>query len=292
MLRSPVLPEIRALDPVRDHQRIVFLTMRVDFPFDTTRALELALFRTFGVPSIAALLDRTGEFERRPQKRYDDTDIIVSELIEHGYESERGRAALARMNEIHGRFRIRNEDFVYVLSTFILEPIRFIERFGWRKLIEPEKTAMFRFWSEVGKRMGIRDVPASLREVETRSVEYEREHFRFTEASRRVGEATRELFAGWFPPPFRPLVRRAIHSLLDDRTREAFGFPTPGGLTRHIFLGSLRARSYLLRGLPRRRRPLLRTRLVRRDYPEGYEIGAIGPAPGEGGRSGSPPLPA
>src|SRR5206468_9117412 len=87
-----VLDEIRQLDPVRDHQRIVFLSTRVDFPFDTTRALELALFRTFGVPSISALLHRTGEFERRAQKRYDDTDIIVSEMMEHGYDSERGRA--------------------------------------------------------------------------------------------------------------------------------------------------------------------------------------------------------
>ena len=47
--RSRVLDEISRLDPVRDHQRIVFLFTRVDFPFDTTRALELALFRTLGV---------------------------------------------------------------------------------------------------------------------------------------------------------------------------------------------------------------------------------------------------
>ena len=71
MFRSRVLDEIGRLDPERDHQRIVFLSTRVDFPFDTTRALELALFRTFGVPSISALLHRTGEFERRAQKRYD-----------------------------------------------------------------------------------------------------------------------------------------------------------------------------------------------------------------------------
>jgi hypothetical protein len=117
--RSRALAEILRLDPVRDQQRIVFLTTHVDFPFDTTRALELALFRTFCVPSISALLHRTGEFERRAQKRYDDTDIIVSELLDWGYESERGRAAIRRMNQIHGRFAIANEDFT----------IRFIDRF-------------------------------------------------------------------------------------------------------------------------------------------------------------------
>ena len=80
MSRSRVLREIKELDPKKDHQRIVFLSTCFDFPFDTTRALEFALFRTFSVPSISSLLDRTGEFRFRAQKRYDDTDIIVSEL--------------------------------------------------------------------------------------------------------------------------------------------------------------------------------------------------------------------
>ena len=66
--RYAILEEIRRLDPERDHQRIVFLSTCYEFPFDTTRALEFALFRTFCVPSIAALLDRTGEFQQ-PRRR-------------------------------------------------------------------------------------------------------------------------------------------------------------------------------------------------------------------------------
>jgi hypothetical protein len=132
-MRSRVLDEISSLDPERDHQRIAFLSCRVDFPWDTTRALEFALFRTFAAPSIAALLHKTQEFECRSQKRYDDTDIIVSEIMEHGYDSDRGRAAIARMNALHGRFHIPNRDFLYVLSTFIFEPIRWNQRFGWRR---------------------------------------------------------------------------------------------------------------------------------------------------------------
>src|SRR3990170_3791644 len=130
MSRYAILREIKKLDPEKDDQRIVFLSSRYDFPFDTTRALEFALFRTFCVPSISALLDRTAEFLHRAQKRYDDTDIIVSELMEWGYDSERGKRALRRLNQLHGRFAIANEDFLYVLSTFIYEPIRWNERFG------------------------------------------------------------------------------------------------------------------------------------------------------------------
>src|SRR5436190_21313643 len=104
------LEQIRQLDPRRDHQKIVFQSMRMDFPFDTTRALELALFRTYCVPSISALLDRTGEFGQRAQKRYDDTDILISEIVDWGYDSERGRRAIDRINALHGRFQIANRD--------------------------------------------------------------------------------------------------------------------------------------------------------------------------------------
>src|SRR5947199_384446 len=90
MSRYAILNTIRRLDPEKDTERMVFLSSCYDFPFDTTRALEFALFRTFCVPSITTLLHRTGEFQRDAQKRYDDTDIIVSELMEWGYTSERG----------------------------------------------------------------------------------------------------------------------------------------------------------------------------------------------------------
>jgi hypothetical protein len=78
------LREIRRLDPVVDHSRIVYLDTCFEFPWDTTRSLELALFRTFAVPSVAAVLDASGEFGRAPQKRYDDTDLILSTIVEEG----------------------------------------------------------------------------------------------------------------------------------------------------------------------------------------------------------------
>ena len=284
IFRSRVLDEIRGLDPVRDHQRIAFLSTRVDFPFDTTRALELALFRTFGVPSISALLHRTAEFERRPQKRYDDTDIIVSELMEHGYDSERGRAALARMNAIHGRFTIANEDFLYVLSTFVFEPIRFNARFGWRVMTEKEKVALFHFWRAVGERMGIRDIPARFEDFERYSAEYEARHYRFTEANRAVGSATVELFASWFPRPLRVLVRQAIYALLDAPARRAFGFPDANPVIGALVIAAMKVRALALRFWPRRRHPSLRTAMTHPTYPKGYSIDTLGPERGEADR--------
>ena len=277
MFHSPVLPEIETLDAVRDHQRITFLCCRVDFPWDTTRALEFALFRTFCVPAISALLDKTQEFGKRAQKRYDDTDIIVSEMMEHGYDSERGRAAIARMNALHGRFKIRNEDFLYVLSTFVFVPIRWNERFGWRRMTEKERIALFHFWREVGRRMNIMDIPADYAEFERYNVEYERANYRFTETNHRVGVAVRDLFKSWFPRWTRPLVQRGIYAFMDDNLLLAFGFPKPSRLLRRMVEIALKTRARALRIFPRRKRPVLRTAMTHPTYPDGYQIDKIGP---------------
>jgi hypothetical protein len=277
MPRYAILNAIERLDPEKDHQRIIFLSTCYDFPFDTTRALEFALFRTFCVPSISALLDRTGEFSQRSQKRYDDTDIIVSELLEWGYDSERGKRALRRLNQLHGRFAIANEDFLYVLSTFIFEPIRWNQRFGWRSLCKQERLGYFYFWREVGRRMNIRDIPADYLAFECFNKTYEEEHYRFTEANQRVGAATRELFVSWFPYFLAPVVRSAIYALLDNRLIGAFGFSQPSPLMRWLVPDALRLRAGCARLLPPRKKPRLRTEMGHPTYPKGYVIEHLGP---------------
>jgi len=262
----------------KDAHAIVRRLACFDFPFDTTRALEFALFRTFCVPRIAALLDHTREFGRFAQKRYDDTDLLISEFVENGYDSERGRAAIERMNAIHGRFRIANEDFLYVLSTFVYEPIRWNARFGWRRFSEVERLASFHFWREVGRRMGIRDLPDDYDAFERFNIDYEARHFRYTDAGHRVACATREMFAAWFPRALRPLVRRVIYALLDEPARRAAGFPAPGALLVWLVPWGLRLRGRLAGWLPARRHPRLRTMLKRPTYPHGYRTEDLGPS--------------
>jgi hypothetical protein len=274
---SPYLREIRGLDPVADHSRIVYLDTCFEFPWDTTRSLELALFRTFAVPSIAELLDRTGEFGRAAQKRYDDTDLILSTIVEAGYDSEEGKRAIRQMNGIHGRFEIANEDFLYVLSSFVFEPIRWNTRFGWRRLIETEKVATFEFWREIGRRMAIRDIPESYAELESYNEGYERERFRRTDATERVGRATRDMFLAWFPGLPKRFGAQAIYALMDEPLRDAFGFPHPPRALRTAVEASLRTRARFVALLPRRRRPRLRTRRRTRTYGREWQLEKLGP---------------
>jgi len=277
MGRYDLLHEIEGLDPERDHQRIVHLSFGYEFAWDSVRALEIALYRTYCVPSISKLLDRTGEFAHNTQRRYDDTSILVAEMCEWGYEAGRGKEALERMNWAHGHFSIANDDFLYVLSTFILEPIRWIDRYGWRPTCRNEQLAYYRFWREVGTRMGITDIPPSLEAFRAWSQAYEAAHFRFADTNQRVGTSTRELFASWGPRLARPLVRYGIYAMLDDSMIESFGFPRPLPLTRTLLDATLKARGRLIRWLPPRKVPHFFTDGKVRTYPQGYQIQGLGP---------------
>ncbi len=221
------------------------------FPWDTTRALELALLKTFCVPSIAGLLDRSGEFARRPRKRYDDTGLMVAELLRHGPDSPAGAAVIARMNRIHGHYAIANGDFLYVLSSFVVEPIRWLQRYGWRGMSEREQQALFRFWQLVGMRMGIATIPASLEALLAFHQAFEADQFRFAPANARVAEATLAMLLRDWPAPLRPLLRRLLQALPEARVSDSLGWPTaPTPLQAAIRL-ALRTRSRLANGWQR-----------------------------------------
>jgi hypothetical protein len=284
------MAEIEALDPRRDYLRIVWLDTCHEFPWDTARALELALFRTFAAPSISAILDQTGEFGERAQRRYDDTDLILSEILEYGFDHPRGREAIRHMNRLHGARTIPNEDMLYVLSTFVLEPGRWIDRFGWRRVTDVEKSAALEYWRHLARYLHVTGLPATYAELDTFNREYERRHFRRTAANRRVADATLEMFAGWYlPGPLRPLARPFVYALLDDPLRNALGYPRPPRVARWLAVGALRARAAVVRRLPERRHPLRRTQIRRRSYPTGYRVEQLGAAPSAGASSAPGP---
>jgi hypothetical protein len=277
MARFDILHEIERLDPVTDHQRIVHLSFGYEFPWDSIRALEIALYRTYCVPSISALLDRTGEFHQNTQRRYDDTSILIAEMCEWGYESGRGKEALERMNWAHSHFKISNHDFLYVLSTFVFEPVRWIDAVGWRPTCRNERLGYFYFWRAIGGRMGITGIPPSYEAFEAWSRDYERRQFRFAETNHRIAVSTRDLFASWFPRIATPIVRYSIYAMLDDAMIASFGFPEPLPLTRPLLRSALRLRGRAVRWLPPRKTAHFFTDNRNRTHPDGYEISGLGP---------------
>jgi ER-bound oxygenase mpaB/B'/Rubber oxygenase, catalytic domain len=270
------------LDPVRDSRQITLHVSAYDFPWDNLQALSFALFRTYAVPSIGRLLDRTGEFTTRVQKRYDDTGLLLEEVQRHGFGSDRGRSAVRRINRMHGMYDISNEDLRYVLATFVVVPKRWMDDFGFRALSPNEIEATTNYYLELGRRMAIKDLPEDFAGFELLLDDYEREHFAFDPGGRRVADSTLDLMTTFPPNKYAPkwLVKRFAYSVMDEPLARAFRYPVPSRLERAFFRGAMQVRARLLRFSPARSKPKWVSQFgYFRTYPAGYEIDDLGTFP-------------
>ncbi|GAA2936937.1 oxygenase MpaB family protein [Streptomyces enissocaesilis] len=285
MKRYDRLREIRRLDPEKDFLAIYRLTATYEFPWDYTRALELALYRTYAVPGIGRLLAETAELTDRSQKRYDDTALLLDTVVEHGFDTEDGRTAIRRINQMHRSYDISNDDMRYVLCTFVVMPKRWIDSYGWRRLSDHELRASAAYYRTLGRRMGIKDIPQSYEEFEHCLDTYEAQHFGWDEGARKVSDATLALMASWYPRPLASLARGASLALLDDALLRAFRYDPPAPAARALVRGALRLRARAVRLMPPRSTPhYARQNPEIKGYPGGYTVANLGtfPTPGTG----------
>ncbi|MEV4534272.1 oxygenase MpaB family protein [Asanoa sp. NPDC049518] len=151
----------------------------LELPWDLKLALNLAFNRTFSTPTVAAVLACTGELTERTHRRVDDTALLMFEIVLHGFEHPRGRAAIRRMNQLHRPHRgVPAEEFVYVLACLTVVPLRWLDRYGWRRPCCHEREATYRFYRELGEHMDIAGIPDSLASLERWFDEFDRTRLR------------------------------------------------------------------------------------------------------------------
>jgi len=81
-------------------------------------------------------------------------------------EDPRAFVGIARINWLHSHYKITNAEYLYTLSLFMLDPIRWTDKYGWRKLSPLERRARFVFFKRIGQLMSIDDIPDTLEELE------------------------------------------------------------------------------------------------------------------------------
>ncbi|MEQ6902240.1 oxygenase MpaB family protein [Nocardioides sp. YIM 152588] len=286
-----------ALDPETDFVEIYQNLALYEFTWDITQALSFALFRTYAVPSIGRLLHETQQFEQACQKRYDDTSLLLEAPFVHGFDSEEGRTALRRVNQMHKMYDISNDDMRYVLSTFVVVPKRWLDDYGWRTLTPTELRASVNYYRTLGRHMGITDVPETYEGFEALLDGYEAEHFAYDEGGRKVADATLDLMTTFYPRGVRKPVEVFSRALMDDPLLEAFRYDAPHPTITRLSRGAMRLRARLLRHTPSNRKPTYTADLPRiKSYPGGYalaDLGTFAPtgakaAPGTDGAAGCP----
>ncbi len=272
--------KIAELDPETDFEEISRIISYYEFPWDVQQSLSFALFRTYAVPSIGRLLYDTDQFTGDTQKRHDDTALVLESVLDEGMESQKGRSAVRRMNQMHGSYDISNDDMRYVLATFVVIPQRWIRDYGWRKGVEAEKIAAVRYYQRLGRLMGIKDIPADFAEFEELLDTYEDEHFAYDDKSRAVADATLNLLVSFYPRIFAKGTNLFSRALMDDHLLKAFGYKKPPRPVVWLSRASLRMRGRIVRFMPPRRKPLHAVDLKRiKSYPGGYIIERLGTFP-------------
>ncbi|KAF8742559.1 hypothetical protein AX14_003593 [Amanita brunnescens Koide BX004] len=222
-----------------DAQEVLDVALRWDMPLLFYYSLAFALFKTYAIPSISRILAATGELKSQETvaKRYSDTETMIATWMVcpvNGLTSDKGvdpRAmlALARTNWLHSRYNICNDDFLFTLGLFILEPITWAEKYGWRKLSPLEQQAQFVFWEDIGRRMNIKDIPDSLEAFKKWAKAYERKNMVPDVNNKIIADGTiQELL---YPVPkflgLKRLGKRLVAAATEDRVRIGMMLPEP-----------------------------------------------------------------
>lgn len=271
--------------------------MGLEFPFLVKTALEFGLFKTYGIPSISRLLVKTKELTDNVSRRYDDTDLLVREFTENAPNSHRARTAIQRLNYLHSLYpTITNDEYLYVLTVFIVEPITWISKFGWRQPHQKEKISSYLIWKDIGIKMGIKSIPDSFEAAELFLAKYEADNMGYAPANAELAESSARLFLSVVPSFMHPLGKCIIRALCGERLRQALGYSQPPMIVQHFAEYTLSAISLFVKlfKLPRTK-CLLRTPehpagsedfprmcpvfdVFDRNYsPAGYRIDELGP---------------
>ena len=258
-------------------------TFRQMVLFDLAADMELGFFlsyyRNFAIPRIAATLHTNAEVQQRPMKRSYDTAIVIYELISCGLDSDRGRTMVELLNRVHRNVPGSKDDFLYVLLTLLVVPIRWIQKHAWRQPTTAELTAASRFFTELGGRMNVTGMPATYAEAEDFFDHYEATHVAPSAEGHLLMDSTVRVFQSRLPGPLRPLAKQLISTMLDDdHLTDALGLPRAGWISRTALKTGLDARNAIHRRRPPKTKPHFTPGHSGSTlYPGGYSLDQIGP---------------
>ena len=141
------------------------------------------------------------------------------------------------MNYLHGRWqrlgKINNDDMLYTLSLFALEPQRWIDRYEWRYLTDLELCATGTYWKSMGDAMQISytrlpsykegwiDGFQWLEELREWGTQYELKHMVPALSNKQLADAQFESLLPDMTPRNRIICKRIASVLLGQRLRKA-----------------------------------------------------------------------
>ena len=224
---------------LQDAHSMQLALAELEFPTVFSVSVFFALFKTYGIPSISKLLVATGQLSdsETASKRAADTGVVITEVVLNKPDSERAISGIALMNYLHGRYikagKISNDDMLYTLSLFVLEPIRWTAKYEWRGVTDFERCAMGVYWKDLGEAMkilydtlpsagqGWRDGLHWLEELEAWSLAYETRNMVPADTNATLARGTFDIALFNVPSILKPYGFTIASSLLEPRLQKA-----------------------------------------------------------------------
>ena len=244
-------------------QEILREMVELEFPKFMGFSIVFALFKTYGIPSISSLLVSTGELSstESASKRTADTGVLILEFCLNPPSSSRSIDAVARMNYLHSRYKIANDDMLYTLSVFALEPVRWVNTYEWRRFTDLELCATGTFWKAMGDKMqinykalpshasGWQDGLQWLTEIREWSEAYEQQNMVPKKSNHKLASAHLEVILIDLPSIVRNAGSQIASTVLGERLRAAMMLESPPWIVPCVIEWSLLLRRHFLRHL-------------------------------------------
>ncbi|KAF0963601.1 oxygenase MpaB family protein [Rhodococcus sp. T7] len=226
---------IEELDPLRDNEEATHLSLEVRYgdAIFAHGAYTVAFARQVAIPSISRVVYRkgTGDMMNDVRRRNDDTLLFFGEMLRHGHSSANGRSVIDRMEQIHARFGITDDDKLYTLGSLAFEPDRVVDHLGIDLFTENERLSRYHFWRCVGEYMGL-DVPGSRDAFLDWTLKYE-DRYEYTDGGRAlVDQLLLDWKDRWFPGPLRQHSDNVLLAMFDGKLRATHQLPDPPAVYR------------------------------------------------------------
>jgi hypothetical protein len=248
ILRNNRLKYLKNID---DHQELVKQFFTMEFPFMWAKSMEIAIINTFPFKPVYVRLTINSKFKDNPEKRYDDSELIMREILEHGTNSCRGQKSVKRLNYIHNNFNIDNDSYLYVLALFVYVPIKMINEFGWRKLYDYEIEAISKTFINVGEEMNIKHLPNNYKEFENiiKNTYNKINNSLPDKRSKIIFESTLKMFLEPYPKCVHSLIKNILFSILEDPIKKGFAINDNYTITKRIVTFIFFIRKFIIKYL-------------------------------------------
>jgi hypothetical protein len=152
------------LDPYADADQLNH-AVTSDFRFEARVVETLAINRIAQAANLGNMFRSTKEAETNAVMRFFDTYALYGNVLEWGVDSYRGRTAVERMNQIHGRYYIPNDEMKFVLLQGIFTWLDGMDRIGHRRISDKERRGMVASFVRMGQAMNIQDLTENYEEM-------------------------------------------------------------------------------------------------------------------------------